>query len=809
MCNCKEFLGKIYVKGNSMRNYILLVFCIALLAFSQLNAQVTTAQSGSWQTASTWSTGTVPDSTTDVKISSGNIISIDDGTAYCKSISFADTSAHLLMATATSNFKVYGDFTVDTTHKAFSSWTAGAKIIFAGTAAKQTIGGWKTVSGTTTVFLEMVVDKDSGVVATPRKNNRFAFGTSLEIKKGTFLLDSLDDMESKTLGGTGQTGTITIQSGGIFQMGGGTSYIRRGTFLLSSDSLNPRIGKLTVYGKAVLTSSSANGMNFGGIEIMDGGQVTLATGGSAGYFNSGIITVHSGGVLQNNTTTSVYHATAAVVLEAGAEFNSVSSTTPLPAGRFDYSLGTVRFSRSNDQTIPAVLTQFTNLYLSGSGIKTLGANITVNGTLSFRGSASLNLGGFAVTYGSNAILQYGAPGQSTAQTTADAEFPETNGPNNLSIYNTGGVTLHANRTIPGTLTLSSGIFDNNGSADDKVLTMAAGSTIRRASGSLSAAPAFSSTVNLSYISTVASVTTDLEVPADPSVLNNLSISSTKGVSLGADVALNGTLTFETGAAALNTNTHTLKLAGSTSFVAGETSSAYVEGILTATRTVGLSSSDFGGIGFAISSGSNDIGDVTVTRTAGATGVLTVDGKQSIARNWSVSAASQPASGRTISLSWPSADDNGITFGGTTWAKVMQLNSGTWTPNGIASLSADDPHVVSVPVTSLSTFTVVDTAGVTGINDQIGGKAAGFALHQNYPNPFNPSTMIKFELDKEQFVSLSVYNTAGEEIAVLAHQQMQAGVHQVMFNASNLPSGLYLAKLRAGTHNNIIKMLLVK
>ena len=421
----------------------------------------------------------------------------------------------------------------------------------------------------------------------------------------------------------------------------------------------------------------------------------------------------------------------------------------------------------------------------------------------------MNLGGFTLTYGSNAILQYGAPGQSTAQTTADAEFPDANGPNNVSIYNTGGVTLHANRTIPGTLTLSSGVFDNNGSADDKVLTMAAGSTIRRASGSLAAAPAFSSTVNLSYISTVASVTTDVEVPTDPSVLNNVSISSTKGVSLGTDVALNGTLTFESGAAALNTNTHTVKLAGSTSFVAGETSSAYVQGILTAPRTVGLSSNDFGGMGFALSSGLDDLGDVTVTRTAGESGVLTVDGKSSIARNWSVSAAAQPAAGRTLTLSWPSVNDNGLTFGGTTWAKVMQLNGGTWAQNGMSSISGDDPRVVSVPVTSLSTFTVVDTNGITGINDQRGGKAAGYALHQNYPNPFNPSTLIKFELDKEQFVSLSVYNTAGEEVAVLAQQQMQAGAHQVVFNANNLPSGLYLAKLHAGTHTNVIKMLLVK
>lgn len=792
-----------------MRNMFLLVMCVALLTLGSVNAQVKTAQSGSWQSASTWTGGVIPDSVTDVQISSGNVVSVDDGTAYCKNLSFADTSAHLIMAAATSNLKVYGDFTVDTTHKAFSSWIAGGKIIFAGSALRQNIGGWKTVSGTTTVLLEMIVDKDTGVVATARKNQRFAFGTSLEIKRGTFLLDSLDDMESKSLGGTGQLGTITIQSGGVFQMGGGGSYIRRGTFLLSSDSIAPRLGKMIVYGKAVLTSSSSNGMNFSGIEIMNGGQVTLATGGSTGYFNPSYVIVHSGGVLQNNTTTNVYHATASVVLEEGGEYNSVASTTPIPAALFDYTHGTLRFSRSNDQTLPASLTQFNNLYLSGSGIKTLGGNITVNGTLSLRGTASLNLGTFTLTYGPSAILQYGAPGQTSAQTTADAEFPAANGPANVSIYNGGGVTLHADRTIPGTLTLSSGQFDNNGSADDKVLTMGNGSTIRRALGTLSTAPAFAGSVNMSYISTVGKATTDVEFPASTSAVNNLTITSSKGVALGADVQVNGSVIFESGASSLTTNGHVLTL-GESGALAGEVDTVYVNGTVKTQRAVGTSESTFGGIGLALSAGANDLGTVVVTRSAGESSAVSINGRNSIARTWTVVPQAQPVSGRTLTLSWPAANDNGLAFGEKIWGKVMQLNGGSWLQTGAeSSVALAEPRTISAQVNSLSTITVADTNMLVGINDQVGGKAHGFALHQNYPNPFNPSTLIRFELDKDQYVSLSVYNTVGEEVAVLARQQMQAGVHQVVFNANNLPTGIYLAKLHAGTRNNVIKMLLVK
>ncbi len=793
-----------------MRNMFLLLGCVILLAFGSVNAQVTTAKSGSWQSASTWSNSTIPDSTTDVLISANNTITIDDGAAYCRSITFADTSSHLVIAAATSMFHVYGDFTLfSTAHKAFSSWTAGGKIIFSGSAIKQTLSGWNTATGTSTVFLEMIVDKDTGVVATARNNMRFAFGTSLEVKKGTFLLDSLDDMESKSLGGTGQTGTITIQSGALFTMGGGGSYIRRGTFLLSSDSIPPRIGKMTVYGKALLTSTSSNGMNIGGIEIMDGGLVTLATGGSSTYFNPGTITVHSGGVLQNNTTTNVYHPTASVVLEEGGEFNSVASTTPIPAAVFDYTHGTLRFSRSNDQTLPASLTQFNNLYLSGSGIKTLGGNITVNGTLSLRGTATLNLGTFTLTYGPSAILQYGAPGQSSAQTTADAEFPAANGPSNVSIYNGGGVTLHADRTIPGILTLSSGQFDNNGSADDKVLTMGNGSTIRRALGTLSAAPAFAGSVNMSYISSVGKATTDVEFPANPATVNNLTVTSSKGVALGADVQVNGSVIFEAGASSLTTNGHILTL-GENGALAGETDTAYVKGTVKTQRAVGTAASDFGGLGLALSAGTNDLGMVVVTRNAGVSSAVVINGRNSINRTWAVVPQSQPAAGRTVTLSWPASNDNGLAFGEKIWGKVMQLNGGNWTQTGAESaITLAEPRTISAQVTSLSTITVADTNMVTGINDQVSGKAKGFALHQNYPNPFNPSTMIRFELDKDQFVNLSVYNTAGEEVAVLARQQMQSGLHQVVFNANNLPSGLYLAKLRAGAHLNVIKMLLVK
>jgi len=85
----------------------------------------------------------------------------------------------------------------------------------------------------------------------------------------------------------------------------------------------------------------------------------------------------------------------------------------------------------------------------------------------------------------------------------------------------------------------------------------------------------------------------------------------------------------------------------------------------------------------------------------------------------------------------------------------------------------------------------------------------FELYQNYPNPFNPTTSIKFALPKESQVKLSVYTILGQEVATLVNSVMPAGYHTVNFDASNLPSGMYIYKIDAGSFSQIKKMLLMK
>ncbi len=85
----------------------------------------------------------------------------------------------------------------------------------------------------------------------------------------------------------------------------------------------------------------------------------------------------------------------------------------------------------------------------------------------------------------------------------------------------------------------------------------------------------------------------------------------------------------------------------------------------------------------------------------------------------------------------------------------------------------------------------------------------YTLYSNYPNPFNPSTTIKFAVPEGSEVKLSVFNTNGEEVGVIASGYFDAGIHKVEFNAKNLPSGIYFAVLNSGGKMLRQKMILLK
>ena len=85
----------------------------------------------------------------------------------------------------------------------------------------------------------------------------------------------------------------------------------------------------------------------------------------------------------------------------------------------------------------------------------------------------------------------------------------------------------------------------------------------------------------------------------------------------------------------------------------------------------------------------------------------------------------------------------------------------------------------------------------------------FTLAQNYPNPFNPTTSINFSIAEPTFVKLAIYNLLGEEVQVLKNDYMEAGTFKINFDASSLPSGMYLYKIETAQYSSVKKMMLMK
>jgi len=85
----------------------------------------------------------------------------------------------------------------------------------------------------------------------------------------------------------------------------------------------------------------------------------------------------------------------------------------------------------------------------------------------------------------------------------------------------------------------------------------------------------------------------------------------------------------------------------------------------------------------------------------------------------------------------------------------------------------------------------------------------YTLAQNYPNPFNPETVIRFALPVSGFVKGVVYDILGREVATLINGETTAGTHELKFNASGLPSGIYIFRLQTGKYSAAIKMILMR
>ncbi len=160
--------------------------------------------------------------------------------------------------------------------------------------------------------------------------------------------------------------------------------------------------------------------------------------------------------------------------------------------------------------------------------------------------------------------------------------------------------------------------------------------------------------------------------------------------------------------------------------------------------------------------------------------------------------------------------------GTYWVEVGftgSLASGPWAPPrtilntpatgnaqqrlaGVWSPAMDGANQQGLP------FIIYGT-NITGISNNNTGIPGSYNLKQNYPNPFNPSTKISFDLPKQDFVKISVYDMSGKEVETLLNRVVDAGSFTVDFDASKLSTGVYFYKMITSDFAATKKMILVK
>ncbi len=146
-----------------------------------------------------------------------------------------------------------------------------------------------------------------------------------------------------------------------------------------------------------------------------------------------------------------------------------------------------------------------------------------------------------------------------------------------------------------------------------------------------------------------------------------------------------------------------------------------------------------------------------------------------------------------------------------WAAGDETTQTGWCMNYQPSLTC--PHTLRregedwLPVANETASAFRVDVGSTGV--EFVSPAEEFGLFEAYPNPFNPTTTISYQMPVAGDITLTVYETTGRQVTELVNGWRDAGVHEFTFDASNLPSGIYLARLITGEFTQTQKLVLVK
>ena len=149
----------------------------------------------------------------------------------------------------------------------------------------------------------------------------------------------------------------------------------------------------------------------------------------------------------------------------------------------------------------------------------------------------------------------------------------------------------------------------------------------------------------------------------------------------------------------------------------------------------------------------------------------------------------------------------------------------YTPDAGYTWTAKPPNGLNRPVKLIDIVTIgSDISGwatgtgdtvyhyrqiLTGIEEHPQPIPQNFSLNHNYPNPFNPSTTIRFDLPKREWVEVVIYDILGRRIETLLSKELNPGEQTISWDATGRPSGIYFCRLKTSAGIIAKKLLLVR
>ncbi|MCX7877400.1 MAG: T9SS type A sorting domain-containing protein [Ignavibacteria bacterium] len=140
--------------------------------------------------------------------------------------------------------------------------------------------------------------------------------------------------------------------------------------------------------------------------------------------------------------------------------------------------------------------------------------------------------------------------------------------------------------------------------------------------------------------------------------------------------------------------------------------------------------------------------------------------------------------------------------------MYQPRAGSWSGTCARNMTPLQDIQIS-PVVNNPQVTERVICGIVGMHSNNSEIPSQFELKQNYPNPFNPFTNIRFDLPKESYVRLVIYDILGRVVSVLADEKLRAGEYRVNWDATKYSSGIYFYRLTTDSYSETRKMIVSK